>query len=642
MSSSVRRFQAADTGFASNSGIGQASAPLSPIAAGHGRSDSNASSVHCNKETHQEWLSGNLARYYLRSKALQSINKDFIPIKEIERIVSRENVQEVLVQEIPRLSRPESEEELDRLVQEICGGDRLRRRIFALLLLGERSECIECFIDCGVDDTDLPFVGVKPGLDTSKPAEGYPKSGYWVYSRKDRNRKLKCFDEWKRHQIEWLLNQQHAVAPPFFDFSPGKLFLYNLPEGTVLPFIKYNRADEGGYSSVFKVLIHPAHHNFPGQGGANSQYFAVKTLRNQCRADYEREVEVLQRFSGKNKGHPHLIRLLLTFMYKHEGSYHMIFPWADGGNLRDLWEHIKPERTHAFTCWMISQYRGIADGLREIHGSNNALDPNDRNKGRHGDIKAENILWIRDHNGKKNHLLISDFGLSRFHSIKSQSAEAIVPGCSPSYRPPECDLPRLRISVKYDMWTLGCLLLDFLTWYLLGWEGVENEFSDARIKDEGWDPGSPKSAAPKTRREEKDAKWLYEDKFFKQYRDSNGVNEVARLKPSVINWMEKLHNLPHCPGFAHDVLKIIHQGLLHPDKTKRWESSKVVDELELIWQSCKRSDAYCLEPRKWEDGSLEVFSVRSGQSEPSQWRSLTGLDTTARITRASDSERYLS
>ncbi|KAK0643155.1 kinase-like domain-containing protein [Cercophora newfieldiana] len=573
-------------------------ASLSPTAARHGRTNSSSSPIHLDPnsiDTLQEQLSNHLRVRYVKSKAIQCHDKDFLPISDIEMIVSTENVYEVLRQEIDDLS----EEDAGRLSQEICDRDRPRRRVFALLLLGDQAGCIRCFIDCGVDDTDLPFLGVK-----AKP-DAQHRSKFSIYSRKNPNGTLRCFNKWKVKDIEWLLNQQHVVAPPFFDLSPGKLFLYDLPEGTVLPFTKHEMHVVGGYATVYQVLIHPKHHNSDSseQEGPEGQYFAIKTINSQNRDEYKKEVEVLQRFSGENPGHPHLIRLLLTYMYKQKGSYHMIFPWADGGNLHDLWENVKPERTQSFVCWMLSQYHGITDGLREIHGSNKNLDPNDRNQlqGRHGDIKAENILWIKNHRGKKNHLLISDFGLSRFHSFKSVSAEAVAPGFTPSYRPPECNLPRVNISLQYDMWTLGCLLLDFITWYLLGWESVETDFSNARLADEGWTPNPTKNLSDG---------WLYEDKFFKQERDRDGTHEVLQLKPSVINWMEKLHNLPECPEFAHDVLKIIHQGLLCPDKTKRWKSSRVVDELNTIWQKCEASEAYCLAPEPWKGGSLEVYKVR--------------------------------
>jgi hypothetical protein len=74
-------------------------------------------------------------------------------------------------------------------------------------------------------------------------------------------------------------------------------------------------------------------------------------------------------------------------------------------------------------------------------------------------------------------------------------------------------------------------------------------------------------------------------------------------------WMETLHNRDDCPEFAHDVLSIIHRGLLHPHKKKRWDCSKVVAELDRIRQKCESSKEYCLAPHKWTRGSLEVFKV---------------------------------
>jgi len=204
----------------------------------------------------------------------------------------------------------------------------------------------------------------------------------------------------------------------------------------------------------------------------------------------------------------------------------MVFPWADG-NLRNFWESFKlPKRTKDLTSWMVSQYHGISEGLLQIHGLGNEQNSDGKITGRHGDIKPENILWLKNHNGSKNHLVICDFGLSRFHTFKEQSEER-VPGFSPSYRPPECDLYQLRISAKYDVWTLGCLLLEFLTWYLLGWEAVDLTFTDARMVDEGWSPG-PQQA----KHEEADSKWLYEDTFFQQHNDGTTVS--AQLKPSVL------------------------------------------------------------------------------------------------------------
>jgi len=42
-----------------------------------------------------------------------------------------------------------------------------------------------------------------------------------------------------------------------------------------------------------------------------------------------------------------------------------------------------------------------------------------------------------------------------------------------SYRPPECDIHGGRIGQSYDIWTLGCLYLEFVTWLLGGWDLIK-------------------------------------------------------------------------------------------------------------------------------------------------------------------------
>ncbi|KAK4110324.1 kinase-like protein [Canariomyces notabilis] len=501
----------------------------------------------------------------------------FIPISDIERCLSEENVQDVLRQEIPRAN-------LDELTKRICGVPS-RRRLFAILVLGNKTSCIKCLIDSDIDDSDLPFVIVSQASSSES-----------VYTRT--GKRIKCFDDWDDSEIEWLLGQQHAVACPFFDLGSGDLFFYDLPNDAVLPFVEAELAGEGGEAKVQKVLIHPAHHNFPGQAGVEKQYFAVRTLKTENKREYEAEVEILRRFSGQNKSHPHLVRLLLT--YQHGKSFHMVFPWANG-NLCDFWKtNNPPERGHALACWMLSQCHGIADGIREIHGEipDSGLGPDDnlKNTGRHGDIKPENILWFKGHNGSEDHLRITDFGFSVFHRYVSRSRDQVPRGGSPSYRAPECDLPRATISVKFDIWTLGCLFLDFITWYLLGLEADEI-FTDARVKEDKTVPVHSYMYP-----------WLAEDKFFILSVSGDNSSVVATLKTSVLEWMDKLRALDHCPRFAHDFIRIIHQGLLHPDKAARWDGRKTVDELAKILDKCRNSEEYCVEPYKSRDGPLEAFT----------------------------------
>lgn len=73
--------------------------------------------------------------------------------------------------------------------------------------------------------------------------------------------------------------------------------------------------------------------------------------------------------------------------------------------------------------------------------------------------------------------------------------------------------------------------------------------------------------------------------------------------------MEKLHRLDYCPEFAHDMLKVIEDGLLKPDKGSRWDCSKIVAKMNEIRQKCDDSAAYCLDPKEWKGKAGEPLPV---------------------------------
>jgi hypothetical protein len=180
----------------------------------------------------------------------------FIPISMIETIITQETVQDILKQECPELQGPESKPELGKLAQDICPS---RRRLFALLLLHLKAPCIKCFVKCGITDMDFPFTQTPNPSESSKLTEVHPRGDV------EFERPLNCLGKWKVSEVEWFLDWQHVVASPFFDLGPESLYLYTLPKDSVLPFIESESAGEGGHANVSKVLIHPAHHNFPTQ-----------------------------------------------------------------------------------------------------------------------------------------------------------------------------------------------------------------------------------------------------------------------------------------------------------------------------------------------------------------------------------------
>jgi serine/threonine protein kinase len=107
--------------------------------------------------------------------------------------------------------------------------------------------------------------------------------------------------------------------------------------------------------------------------------------------------------------------------------------------------------------------------------------------GRHGDINPGNILWYDDtadaRDVLRGTLKIADFGQAELNTLKSKTKEREV-AITLTYRPPECDqgLDRIRPTIRqtYDMWCLGCVYLEFLTWFIGGYD-LLMEFTKSRM-----------------------------------------------------------------------------------------------------------------------------------------------------------------
>ncbi|OHE97893.1 serine/threonine protein kinase, partial [Colletotrichum orchidophilum] len=307
-------------------------------------------------------------------------------------------------------------------------------------------------------------------------------------------------------------------------------------------------------------------------------HFAVKQLHLQSHEGYAREVELFERLGVGSKGKDldHLIQLQLT--YKHGQSYYLVFPWADG-NLLQFWSESSatPGRLSEIV-WLLGQCMGLVRALRKIHHVSD--DPksllDNKYWGRHGDIKPENILWFKKYEeSQRNFLVISDFGLTRFNSADSRSkvAHDSIKGFSGSYRPPEVDL-KGTISQRYDIWSLGCVFLEFVSWFLIGHNRTKKDFTDARIREDSDHTGL----------------LFVEDKFFNINPSIDGPLPTANVKRSVTSWIDDLHQQKNCAEPVHELLDLIQYTMLVPDSKERWVCSRIQPAIhKLILRS--RSDA---------------------------------------------------
>lgn len=145
--------------------------------------------------------------------------------------------------------------------------------------------------------------------------------------------------------------------------------------------------------------------------------------------------------------------------------YYM-FPWADGGHLWDLWERhrvIESQGERKFVADIVAQVLGLAEAIAVLHQDNY----------RHGDLKPENILIFTGQN-QPDMWKIADLGLAKFHidpTQRRQGPTSTRHGTF-SYEPPEYldeHQPRSRL---YDIWSMGCIILQLITWMLYDIQGV--------------------------------------------------------------------------------------------------------------------------------------------------------------------------
>ncbi|RYP78241.1 hypothetical protein DL771_000718 [Monosporascus sp. 5C6A] len=165
---------------------------------------------------------------------------------------------------------------------------------------------------------------------------------------------------------------------------------------------------------------------------------------------------------------PHLIKPIAAYQIGQDRC--LVFPWANGGNLLNYWEdHQHHGLNSRGLQWLLRQLKGVCSAIQELHEGNT----------RHGDLKPENILWFKDGNDG-GCLQIADLGLAAFHEKKAhtqnrQGMKTFTPSGTSRYEPPEMDEKRNTDnprSRQYDMWSMGCVLLETLLWLIYGFKSV--------------------------------------------------------------------------------------------------------------------------------------------------------------------------
>ncbi|WQF88429.1 Putative protein kinase [Colletotrichum destructivum] len=484
--------------------------------------------------------------------------QNFIPTPTVERLLTAESVRWELGRSLP----DNTSQELDGISRKIClrsGTDGESHqpgflRVFATLILMNRPADIRRFMQSGISDDDLPLSEsqLRQALDGENSSDKVP-----------------AVVDWSSKLIEEFQSLQWELCAPFFSGPniASKVHFYRLDKNAILPFTTEELGDSaqetvGGYGVVHKVKIHNGHHGFSGESvwkaktdslQASTRSFAVKKLRNSDERYFAEELKALLRCSNGSRGH--LVTPLAAF--QRGETYNIIFEWADGGDLRQYWRANQSPRqfTPGFVHWVAEQCLGIATALGEIHTNTLAKSGTRKSSrstidyGRHGDLKPENVLWFHQP-GSRGTLSIADFGLTTFG--RSAGAQHRDKRHTPTYRAPEYDLNRGVTTQAYDIWSLGCVFLEFTTWLLIGSNG-DARFSRARTTKGIGD--------------------LPDDGYFVIKRDEAAGSLRAEIKPSVsqplVQWIDELRQHPNCITFLQRMLDIIETRMLLVDVEER-------------------------------------------------------------------------
>ncbi|KAI1359233.1 kinase-like protein [Xylaria arbuscula] len=375
--------------------------------------------------------------------------------------------------------------------------------------------------------------------------------------------------------------------------------------------LPYSYVDEriepikGAFSVVRHIRIDSDHHEL-----GDEDDFALKTFKKSQLSGVSFDEEL--RANQKVPRHDRIVPVLTAF--KHRQRFHFIFPYASGGNLEELWAtystNNEPETEPAAwysTQWLLTECRGIAESLAVTHKPTSHLEQGTQRilvPQLHADVKPSNILCFdATIQGKKSFVLkLADFGYAREVNENSTLGIGYVTHTK-TYRPPEYDTEEV-IHLNYDVWSLGCVFLEFITWAVLGFSEKES-FATNRSK-ECHDPYSSTGKGQ-----------VLEDTFFKKciivprwydlsglrlsfeskikkspsraaasqhlLRISRGgVRIECKIKDSVTKHINKLRDHPMCAPEIRTFIDFIETRMLVIDSSARANSSDVEEFLRGI------------------------------------------------------------
>ncbi|KAH6642482.1 hypothetical protein C7974DRAFT_103107 [Boeremia exigua] len=243
---------------------------------------------------------------------------------------------------------------------------------------------------------------------------------------------------------------------------------------------------EGGYGEVYKVKIAPGHLKLEEDHSYEEGSFVAwkeARLDRTTRAAARKEVETI-----KSRTHWNIVKFHTSFFAGRERPWardepveclHMFFQY--GNSTMEGWFERKSapptlENELERQKFVMKSIGDITEAVMVIHRTDEHGEV-----AFHHDLKPGNILFFDSHPGTWK---ICDFGMARL-KYYTESSTAQGPNNrfgTPDYQPPEyIENGTESHGRPFDVWSLGCIILELATVWKFGWadEGI-HEFRERR------------------------------------------------------------------------------------------------------------------------------------------------------------------
>ncbi|KAF6817252.1 serine/threonine protein kinase [Colletotrichum plurivorum] len=469
--------------------------------------------------------------YKQLDKSLQYCSFDsrkFLPRDKLDEIITKESIKN----ELPRSFKDHfrSDGITARLVQ------GARKLVAILIFIGERGAVKKIIRDDGLTDEDLPF----------RPAKNTDNGSIVESARGKTVRSFVCLKS--DAKVGTFLEKQWLFLAPVLDNTGASI---PLDSQCPLPFRDVEEVKGHYENTVYKAELHRSHLAGATKNGGKIMIAVKEFKKEKYFLKEAKNLEQVRKLHDDN-----LIQHM--FCCERKTKFFIVFPWANGGNLKEFWErNTNGRQSRDLTLWCLQQMLGIAHALRTLHGANF----------RHGDLKPENILHF-DEGSPQHKLVIADVGVSRIHlqDTDLRAGPTTTKATTPSYEAPEVYLhkkePRSR---QYDIWSAACIFLEFIVWMVHGVGAVEN-FAVARC----W--GEPEMKA-----------WFFIE-----------TQGRAEIHPAVIQAIKALRGDPSCRrGTAlGDLLGLITNDLLQIQVSDRAKAAVLYKKMHNIVLRVKSDPRY--------------------------------------------------